>query len=145
MPKLVYPTPFIIHPAEDMVEHQPALRHMSTRLANLYADKRSIAEAELQAMGSALWQSLPADTGERFEAAIKAAGASVLPVVIESRVPAIQNLPWETLYHPTHGFLARNPSFAFSRRIEPPAGKLPAAHSPVKSLAVHLPARRLEP
>ncbi|MBE7535016.1 MAG: CHAT domain-containing protein [Anaerolineales bacterium] len=135
MPKFVHAVPFIIHPADDSIERQPALRHASARLANYYVDKRPIAEAELQAMGAALWQSLPADTGERFEAAIKAAGASILPVVIESRVPTVQNLPWETLYHPARGFLARNPSFAFSRRIEPPTAKLPEARTaPLKVL-----------
>ncbi|GJQ53126.1 MAG: hypothetical protein HKUEN02_19730 [Anaerolineaceae bacterium] len=135
MPKFVHPMPFVIYPTDDMVERDPALRHASARLAHNYADKRSIAEADLQTMGTALWQSLPADTGERFEAAIQAVGANILPVVIESRAPAVQSLPWETLYHPARGFLARNPAFAFSRRTAPLTGELlPARAAPLKVL-----------
>lgn len=135
MPKFVHAVPFIIHPADDMIERQPALRHASARLANYYVDKRPISEAELQAMGAALWQALPADTASQFEAAIQDAGASILPVVIESRAPAVQSLPWETLYHPARGFLAQNPAFAFSRRNAPPSGALPQARpAPLKVL-----------
>jgi tetratricopeptide (TPR) repeat protein/CHAT domain-containing protein len=135
MPKFVYPASFFIYPADDMVERRPELRHMSARLAHDYAEKRSISEAELQAVGAALWHALPVDTSDRFEAAIQTSGANILSIVIESRMPAIQTLPWETLYHPWRGFLARNTAFALSRRIAPPSGDLPPARlAPLKVL-----------
>ncbi len=135
MPTYVHPHPFILQPADDLVERQPNLRHESARLANDYADGKVVNDARLQAMGAALWNALPADTAEKLEAALQAAGANVLPVVLESRVPAVQALPWETLYHPQHGFLARSPRFAFSRRFAPPAGEsAPARPAPLRVL-----------
>ena len=123
MPKFVHPVPFIIHPEDDLVDKQPHLRHASVKLANDFADGRVITEADLQAMGSALWRALPADTSSRLEEAVKAAGANILPIIMENPIPAVQALPWETLFHPERGFLARSPSFTFSRRFAPPQGE----------------------
>jgi len=41
----------------------------------------------------------------------------ILPIIIESNNPEILQLPWELLYHPTYGFLARNANFTLSRTI----------------------------
>ncbi|MEW6285484.1 MAG: tetratricopeptide repeat protein, partial [Chloroflexota bacterium] len=135
MPKFVHPIPFIIHPEDDLVEKQPHLRHNGVKLAHDFADGRVITEADLQAMGSALWHALPADTSSRLEEAIKAAGANILPIIVESPNPAVQALPWETLFHPEHGFLARHPSFTFSRRLASVSTEtFPARPAPLKIL-----------
>lgn len=135
MPKFAHPVPFVIHPEDDLVTRLPHLRQMSARLANDYAGGRTVSEAELQAVGAALWSALPADTADRFEAAIREAGANILPIAMESGAPAVQALPWETLFHPRHGFLARQPAFALSRRNAPPATEpLPARAAPLKVL-----------
>ena len=115
MPKLAHRQPFIIRPADDLTTAQPHLRHDSARLAQAFASRSDISGAYLQGIGAALWNALPRDTGERLEAARQAAGADILPIILESRSPAVQALPWETIYHPQHGFLARNPAFTFSR------------------------------
>ncbi len=135
MPKFVHPDPFIIQPADNLVEVNPHLRQVSARLAHAYADGRPVSEAELQAIGAALWAALPPESESRFEAALQAAGANLLPVVIESGAPTVQALPWETLYHPQRGFLARQPGFAFSRRHAPSQGEsAPARPAPLKVL-----------
>ncbi len=135
MPKFVHPIPFVIRPEDDLVDKQPHLRHASVKLANDYASGRTVTEADLQAIGSALWRALPADTSSRLEEAVKAAGANILPIILESPIPAVQALPWETLFHPARGFLARNPAFTFSRRIAPPSTEtLPARPAPLKVL-----------
>lgn len=115
MPKLAHRQPFIIRPADDLTTAQPHLRHDSARLAQAFASRSDISEAYLQGIGAALWNALPRDTSERMEAARQAAGADILPIILESRSPAVQALPWEAIYHPQHGFLARNPAFTFSR------------------------------
>ncbi len=135
MTKFIHPEPFIIYPENDLLARQPQLQHASARLAHDFADGRVVSEEDLQVMGTALWRTLPADTASRLEAAIKAAGASILPVIVESPNPAIQALPWETLFHPAHEFLARHPAFTFSRRIAPALGEsLPARPAPLKVL-----------
>jgi tetratricopeptide (TPR) repeat protein len=58
------------------------------------------------------------EADEVFDQAVKAAGAAILPIMIESQSAAVQSLPWETLYHPLHGFLGRNPAFTLARRME---------------------------
>jgi CHAT domain-containing protein len=66
-------------------------------------------------MGEMLWQAL--DITADFEAARQQVGTAVLPILIESSVAAIQRLPWETLYHPTDGFLGKSPAFTLCRQI----------------------------
>ena len=101
MPRHVHPTPFIIHPPEDLVRKQPGLRRLSHALGLKYASRQVVTEEDLQMMGGALWNAL--DLKEAFDLAHKPAGATILSVVIESGAADVQALPWETLYHPTHG------------------------------------------
>ncbi len=42
---------------------------------------------------------------------------AILSVIIQSDKPDVQALLWETLYHPTHKFIGRNPAFTLTRRI----------------------------
>ena len=115
MPKHVHPTPFIIQPPADLVTQKPELRHLASQLAQMYADGVVVGDEHLRIVGGALWSALDAE--EKFEAAVTAAGMDVLPVVIESDAPDVQVLPWETLFHPQHGFIGKNPIFTLSRQL----------------------------
>jgi hypothetical protein len=136
MPKFVHPIPFVIRPDDELTIRLPHLRHESARLANAYASGVAVSEAELQTIGAALWEALPEGTADQFEAAIQAAGANILPIVIESGAPSAQALPWETIRHPQRGFLARQTQFTLSRRAAPPAAEesLPPRPAPLKVL-----------
>ena len=82
----------------------------------VYADREKVVTDEaLQTIGSALWQAL--DIGAALAEAKQQAGQLTLPLIIESDDPAILQLPWETLYHPKYGFLAREPGFTLLRTI----------------------------
>jgi archaellum biogenesis ATPase FlaH len=62
-----------------------------------------------------LWQAL--DVDEAFAQVRQRAGSRILPLIIESDQAAVHQLPWETLYHPDHGFLGKTPGFTLARRI----------------------------
>jgi tetratricopeptide (TPR) repeat protein len=110
------PHPFIIQPPDNLVERQPELKRLSQQLALKYAVRQQVvSEADLRTMGSALWQAL--DLDEAFAQAHQAAGAAILAIIVESGVTNVQALPWETLYHPTPGFLGKQPGFTLSRRM----------------------------
>ena len=106
---------FTIRPAENLLETHPQLRRLSSDLALKYAHNTLVTDTDLQTMGSQLWQALDCDQAYRDASAN--AGLQICPVVIESDLPAIQQLPWETLYHPEHGFLGLEPGFALSRHL----------------------------
>jgi len=116
MPHHIHPNPFVIHPSDDLVHKQPELRRMSSQLADLYATGNIVVKDEhLQAMGSALWSMLEVD--DDFDAAVKSAGAAILSIIIESGAADVQALPWETLFHPTQGFIGKNPAFTLTRQL----------------------------
>lgn len=123
MPANVNETPFIIRPAADLLQRYPALKHAADRLAHKYAFKELVSDDDLKQMGGLLWQAL--DQATAFEQARQASGLALLPVIIESDEPAVQQLPWETLYHPEHGFLGQAPGFTLSRRASAPAAAPP--------------------
>ena len=116
MPHHIHATPLIIHPPDDFLESHPGLGRLGQELAVKYANSLLVTENDLQSVGGALWQALEMD--ETFDQAVKAAGAAILSIIIESQSAEVQSLPWETLYHPQHGFLGRNPAFTLARRIE---------------------------
>ncbi|MDM8531395.1 tetratricopeptide repeat protein [Anaerolineales bacterium HSG25] len=122
--------PFIIRPADDLIERYPALRHRASEIAHVYASRETVVtDAVLQHIGQSLWQVLDETTRAAFETACTETGRQILPIIIESDQADIQQLPWETLYHPEHGFLGRERQFTLSRRISPAhagAGKMPA-------------------
>jgi len=124
MPRHIHSTPFIIHPPEDLVRRQPDLRRWSHALGQKYANSQVVTEEDLKFMGGALWSVL--DLQDEFDAAQKSAGAEVLPIIIESGAADVQALPWETLYHPVHGFLGKHAGFTLSRRL----GQLPQDAAP---------------
>lgn len=84
---------------------------------------RRITEEDLKTLGLALWKILPWD-----ESSISSSW------MIESASMEIQNLPWESLYHPRLGFLARHPEHIFSRRLFPPQFSAPLPKGPLRIL-----------
>ena len=100
MPKSVSQTPFIIHPPQDLLATQPALRRAARNLANAYANHQFASEAMLKAMGSGLWQAV--GDADALAQARQRAGNRILPIIVESSEADIQQLPWETLHHPEH-------------------------------------------
>ncbi|MBP6472801.1 MAG: tetratricopeptide repeat protein, partial [Chloroflexi bacterium] len=128
MPATASKTPFVIRPRIDLLTQHPQLGHASANLALKYAFHYVVTDDELQAIGQGLWAALQAADPEleaAFDRARQQAGTAVLPLVIDSDQAAIQRLPWETLYHPTHGFLGKSPAFTLLRQVaaapsEPP-------------------------
>jgi len=123
MPRNVHPNPFVIQPPADLVEKRPELQRYGRQLSLKYASRQVVTDAELKAVGSALWDALGVQ--KDFDAAHAAAGNAILPVVIESHAANLQALPWEILYHPSLGFLGKHPAFTLARRIQPPGGDAP--------------------
>ncbi len=107
MPRNIHSLPLVIHPANDLVQNNIDLKNLSRNLATKYADGHVVTDDDLQIMGRNLWNGLPADVQGAFEAARKEAGEKILPVVIHSDAADVQALPWETLFHPTHGFIGK--------------------------------------
>ena len=123
MPSLVSQTPFVICPDDDLLQKRPELRRYSYELARAYANSRFATEESLQAIGQALWQSVVDEA--IFSRARQQAGNQILPIVVESGIPVIQQLPWETVYQVDHGFLARANGFTLSRRLPQALAELP--------------------
>lgn len=115
MPRDVHPTPFVIHPSDEVGKNID-LRNLSRNLATKYADGHVVTDDDLQIMGRNLWNGLSAGAQGAFEAARKEAGEKILSVVIYSDAADVQALPWETLFHPTYGFIGKNPDFTLTRR-----------------------------
>ncbi len=116
MPSAVYKKPFIIRPQAGLLQSFPELKRNADALSRKYAAfHEPLREEDLRHIGEALWKALEQDAA--LENARKKAGANILPVIIESKSAALQQLPWETLYHPVFGFLGKSSSFTLSRRI----------------------------
>lgn len=118
MPRHIHPTPLVVRPPADLLRREPGLRRASHALGLKYASNQVVMEEELQAIGAGLWQAL--DLHEGFDTAAQAAGAAILPVIVESDVADVQALPWETLYHPSYGFIGKHPGFTLTRRVSAP-------------------------
>jgi hypothetical protein len=123
MPKFVHPNPFIIQPPADLVQQKPELRRWSAQLSLKFASQQVVTDAELQAIGGALWEALHVQ--DAFDAAHKAAGNAILPLIIESEAADLQYLPWEIIHHPALGFLGKHPALTLTRRIQKPGDALP--------------------
>ncbi|MEZ4643829.1 MAG: CHAT domain-containing protein [Chloroflexota bacterium] len=133
MPTPIAPNPFIIQLPPDFVANHLALKHAGTRLAQQYAANYLVTEEQLQQVGGLLWQALDADAA--LAAALQQAGNATLPIIIESDEAAAHQLPWETLYHPEHGFLGRANGFTLLRRAPGlPVPAAPADKGPLRVL-----------
>ncbi|WGZ92544.1 MAG: CHAT domain-containing protein [Candidatus Thiothrix putei] len=116
--------PFTITPPADLLRTHPHIKGMADRISTAYEKHLLVEEEHLQAMGQALWDALA--LGDSLELAKQASGQQVLPIIIASADAAILTLPWETLYHPTYGFLGREAGFSLSRRNLTVSVALPA-------------------
>ena len=157
MPRRVHATALVLRPPDDLPETRPDLVRAAADLARAYRamgesfDRlagrddgatapeaiKVVSDDGLRVIGAALWAALvDADPGlpERFAAARAATGAYLLPLIIESAVPAVQRLPWETLHHPGYGFLGRDPRFTLSRRFPGPAATHPPDRGPLRAV-----------
>jgi tetratricopeptide (TPR) repeat protein len=117
-------TPFTITPSTDLLRTHSHLKGMADSISSAYASHKLVEEKHLQAMGQALWDAL--QLGDSLETAKQASGQQVLPIIIASADAAILTLPWETLHHPTYGFLGREAGFSLSRRNPTVSVALPA-------------------
>jgi len=121
------PSPiFLVSLDQQFLSDHPQLVEQSRQLAQAYQAKTAVIEDEvLQRVGASLWQALDCETD--FLAQEQASGQDALNIIIQSDNAQVLNLAWETLYHPTFGFLARSERFTLSRRLPmQPAPKLPA-------------------
>ena len=114
MPTLVHPEPFVMTPPQDLLEHHPSLRRAFRDLARAYAVPAVVGDDKLQPLGEGLWQALGLDA--KLAEHMNDVQGQVVSVVVESSDATIQQIPWEILHHPEHGFLGRSPRFALSRR-----------------------------
>jgi hypothetical protein len=107
-------TPFTITPSAELLHTHSHIKGMVDSISSAYASHMLVEEKHLQTMGQALWDAL--QLGDSLETAKQASGQQVLPIIIASAYAAILTLPWETLLHPTYGFLGREAGFSLSRR-----------------------------
>ncbi|NEW60815.1 CHAT domain-containing protein [Sulfurovum sp. bin170] len=87
----------------------------SSNITKQFSNLENKQEDTLKAVGSKLWNALGIDT--EFKDQEEKSGREILPIIIESDDTAILQLPWELLYHPKFGFLAKDPRFTLSRSI----------------------------
>ncbi|HHJ13229.1 MAG TPA: tetratricopeptide repeat protein [Gammaproteobacteria bacterium] len=111
----VHENTIVIRPADDLLDQHPAIKRAAAELADAYATRKLVSDDDLEAIGAAIATALALKP--KFEAAVSTAGNAVTSIVIESANPAIQQLPWETLYIDGFGFVARDKRFSLSRRI----------------------------
>lgn len=113
--------PFVIQPDPQTIKQHPTLTRQVRELSEAYEDhSMTVDDKRLQLVGGLLWEVL--NLGKQLDLAKEQAGNStVLPIIIESDDGLVVSLPWETLYHPEYGFLARQPDFTLTRRM--PKGK----------------------
>jgi len=103
----------IIRPRSEQLNRLPELAQPLSQ--KFQANPIAVEEDDLTAMGLALWQALTLEL-------------DVLPparLLIEGD-EQVQRLPWECLYHPQLGFLAKHPEYTLSRRLltQPPISLL---------------------
>ena len=127
--------PFVIQPPAELPQQSPHIKREAHALALSFAHQELVTDERLQQIGVSLWRVLGEGIHVAFAQACQYAGNKVLPIIIESAAAAIQNLPWELLHHPEHGFLGREPRFSLSRRI--PSGDIepePLQRGPLRVL-----------
>ena len=107
--------PFVITPADDLLEKHPQVKSLLAQVATAHNQHQLVPAQALQKIGELLWQALDIDS--EFTQKLKAAKTNILPIVIATANPTIAKLPWETLYHPKHKHLGTAKRFTLSRKI----------------------------
>jgi hypothetical protein len=119
--------PLFLTPKKSLLEDDPTIEQLSKQLSATIPN-----DNWLKALGEKLWHAL--DCEATFEQATQSSGTKILPLLIDSNEAHIQQLPWESLYHPEFEFLANNPRFALCRHM-PNSQPMPAIeHGPLKVL-----------
>jgi tetratricopeptide (TPR) repeat protein len=117
----------VIHTPELDDDKLAPLRRLGHEFGKALEAGAVIDEQALQVIGRALWAT-GIDT-DAVTAALETARASGEParVVIESDQAAVQDLPWELLYHDHDelGFIGLHPQLAVLRRLRPVSGEAP--------------------
>jgi len=128
-------TPFVICPPAVFLKQHPHVRKLSDQLAWKYLSRSAVLDSDLKLVGEQLWQAL--EVGNEFDQAVTNAEPAILPLVIESQVSEVLNLPWETLYHPEHGHLGIKEAFTLSRKWPSEPKKVSPRKGPLKVLLFH--------
>lgn len=115
MASLIQENSIIIRPPDNLLTTHPGIQRAAAELADAYATKKLITDEPLKAVGNLISATLALRSD--FESAAKSTGMAITPVVIESKNPAIQQLPWETLHVEGIGFCGRDKHYCLSRRI----------------------------
>jgi len=118
--------PFIISPSYEIISYSE-LQHQIQQLdQNLH--NQTVDEKDLKNIGLALWKI--ANKFSNFSTF-----SNFHDLIIQSDDVAVQNLPWECLYHPKYGFLGKHPDFTLSRCLpNAPKTTLPINSNPLKIL-----------
>lgn len=114
--------PFLIRPSADLLSKHPWLYQHAGQLSRHF-QAFGVLEADLTAIGSALWQVLDINATLPSQA-----------LMIECHNNAIESLPWECLYHPQLGFLGKHSNYTLSRHIMGNHKKVAPAKGPLKIL-----------
>ena len=114
--------PFIIKPSLELLTRCPNLFRLAQQLRQHYHTQQ-VTEAELKTVGMALWQALNLDIPLTSQA-----------ILIEQQGNVLDDLPWECLYHPQPGFLAKQVNYTLSRRIESNHSIVNSAFGPLNIL-----------
>ncbi len=85
-----------------------ALTHQARQLSEKFQSHTATPD-DLKTMGSQLWETIQID--------LEATPLTPKRIVIDSDNMAVQNLPWECLYHPQIGFLGRHPDYTVARQM----------------------------
>lgn len=127
--------PFVINPRNDIVKKNPLLLVLAEQLSQDYT-QHIVTETNLKTIGTLLWQSLQLD--ELFDQLYQKYLS--LALVIQSQSQSVHALPWECLYHPTFGFLAKHENFTLSRCLSNKLATEKAVIStPIRILLITLP------
>ncbi|MCV6636110.1 CHAT domain-containing protein [Candidatus Albibeggiatoa sp. nov. NOAA] len=106
--------PFIIRPDTQLIADHPQLVSLAKQLSIKYVHDHIVSDEHLQQVGALLWQALNIEAD--LNIAKQVAGTQILPIVIDTNHPALFSLPWECLFHPQDGFLAKHPRYTISRQ-----------------------------
>ena len=107
--------PFIIELSVNLLKEQTSLLRLIKQFSVKNKHEYIITDKDLKEVGQALWQALDIDIA--FDKARKKAGLQILPIIIYSDSNFIQDLPWEYLYHPEDGFIAKHLGYSLSRQL----------------------------
>ncbi len=95
----------IIKPSIRQLANYPYLPFLAQQLSQKYHSK-TVNYYDLKEIGSILWRCLEVKTDLIPQA-----------LIIDCCHPLLSAIPWECLYHPQQGFLAKHPNYTLSRRI----------------------------